>query len=115
LTLPERDLGYLEDVRKYAARALGHRADLSFQQFEADQARSDAVLLCLIRIGDASKRLSLEARTEFPELPWVSIIGMRNILVHEYGRVDYGRVWTVLIEELPRLRDELGAYLSRIP
>lgn len=94
---------------------MAHCDGMSFEQFAADETTTDAVLLCLIHVGEASKRLSIEARTEFPRFPWQSMIGMRNVLVHEYGRIDYVRVWDILTEHLPPLRDELEAYLSRIP
>ncbi len=40
--------------------------------------------------------------------------GMRHILVHEYGRVDYVKVWDVVMNELPALSGELEQYLRAI-
>ncbi|MEA2465402.1 MAG: Ribonuclease HepT-like [Acidobacteriota bacterium] len=40
--------------------------------------------------------------------------GMRHILVHEYGRVNYEKVWEVVTDELPALSAELGRYLEMI-
>jgi uncharacterized protein with HEPN domain len=112
--LPEHDLGYLNDICRYAARARSHIGDLSYAQFVADDTKTDAVVLCLIHLGEASKGLSPEARAEFSRFPWQSIIGMRNVLTHAYGRIDYERIWDVVMDQLPPLRDELQDYLSRI-
>lgn len=83
MTLPERDLGYLEDIRANAADALTIAEGRSFD--------------------------------EFPQFPWSAMKGMRHILVHEYGRVDYEKVWDVITTDLPRLRIELARYLGALP
>jgi len=42
----------------------------------------------IVIIGEAVRVLPLEFRQQHPEIPWFAIIGMRNILVHEYFAVD---------------------------
>ncbi|MCH8884962.1 MAG: DUF86 domain-containing protein [SAR324 cluster bacterium] len=37
------------------------------------------------------------------------IIGFRNILVHEYDRIDPEQVWCTVMRDLPDLRAELEA------
>ena len=55
-------------------------------------------------IGEASSRLSLEFRKNHPEQPWADIIGMRNVIVHDYGKVDAGEIWTAIHRDLPLLK-----------
>jgi uncharacterized protein with HEPN domain len=113
LTLPDRDLGYLEDIRKYAIRALSHVEGVTFAEFTGNIGRTDAVIRCLTVIGEAAGRLSKVARAELPQFDWVAMNGMRNILVHNYGRIDDEKVWDVVQNELPRLRDALNAFLMQ--
>ena len=34
--------------------------------------------------GDACRGISAELLARYPEVPWSAIIGMRNILIHDY-------------------------------
>jgi uncharacterized protein with HEPN domain len=113
--LPERDLGYLADVRKYAARALSHVEGMSAEQFIGSDTKIDAVIRCLIVIGEAAAHMSDNARAELPQLDWKAMSGMRHRLVHDYGRVDYEIVWGVLQDKLPQLVDDVTGYLARFP
>ena len=112
--MPERDLGYLEDVRKYAGRALSYTHDTTFEQFSNDTARTDAVIRCLTVIGEAAGRLSSAAVERFPQFEWSGMTGMRHVLVHEYGRIDLTKVWDVVTGKLPPLYAELERYLTEI-
>lgn len=55
-------------------------------------------------IGEAVAALPPDVRAEAPEIPWGSIVGMRNVLVHRYFAVDVARVWDVLQKDLQPLR-----------
>jgi uncharacterized protein with HEPN domain len=36
-------------------------------------------------------------------MPWIAMIGLRNIVAHEYARVDPGRIWTTATDDLAAL------------
>ncbi len=59
-------------------------------------------------MGEAASRVSPSVREAHPEIPWRTIIGFRNVLIHGYDGVDPERVWTAvsvhLREALPGLR-----------
>jgi uncharacterized protein with HEPN domain len=40
-------------------------------------------------------------RKQYPNIPWRQIVGLRNMLVHEYFGVDINIVWDVIRNELP--------------
>ena len=113
MTLPERDLGYLADIRKYAARAIAHVEGMTVDQFTSTDAMTDAVIRCLIVVGEAAGRLSEAARAELPQFDWSGMSGMRHRLVHDYGRIDHEIVWDVVQTNLPPLVDALTTYLAR--
>lgn len=62
-----------------------------------------AVLRELTVIGEAANRLTLRFRESHSELPWAKIVAFRNLLVHEYDRVDMETVWYVCERHLPPL------------
>ncbi len=48
----------------------------------------DAVLRNLAVVGEAVRSLSDETRSTMPQVPWASIAGLRNVVAHEYFRVN---------------------------
>ncbi|MCT7967467.1 DUF86 domain-containing protein [Laspinema sp. D1] len=58
-------------------------------------------------IGEAARALTSEIRNQHPEIPWTNIIGMRNILAHNYFEIDFDIVWVVVEQELPSLKQSL--------
>lgn len=72
----------------------------------------DAVARNFEIIGEASKRLSDQAKSAHPQVPWREIAGFRDILIHNYEGVDYLEVWNVIVEHLPRLRRAVGDLLE---
>ncbi len=93
-----------------------YEAALAAQRFAAgktrtslstDQAFEFAIRTALIVIGEAASKVSPEIREQYPQIPWQSMTGMRNILVHAYMNIDYDRVWGVITDDLPPLIAEL--------
>ena len=108
-----RDRVPLRHMRDAArdARTLAHnrtRADL-----DTDLALPRALVWCITVIGEAASQLSPEGRAALPELPWASIVGMRNRLVHGYYEIQLDRVWDVVIDDLPPLIAALEAVLAQ--
>jgi len=62
-------------------------------------------------IGEAVSRLPEDFRKRYPDTPWVKIIGMRNILVHNYFGIDTAIVWRVVERDLPILKRNINAML----
>jgi uncharacterized protein with HEPN domain len=56
----------------------------------------------LHRIGEAVSRLDAGFVAEHPTVEWQKMKGMRNVVAHEYGFIDYRIVWRALIDALPR-------------
>jgi uncharacterized protein with HEPN domain len=54
-------------------------------------------------IGEAARRVTPQFQQDHPEIPWHSIIGLRNILAHEYGDVQVDRVWLIATTSIPQL------------
>lgn len=58
-------------------------------------------------IGEAAKGVSDDFRKEYPDLPWKQMIGMRDRLIHGYFDVDLDIVWTTIVEDLPKLMNQI--------
>jgi uncharacterized protein with HEPN domain len=112
--LTSRDLGYLEDIRLHANDALAIANRIGRESFLADRTMQHAVIRCLTVIGEAANRVSVEMRETLPDIAWGEAVGLRNVLVHEYQRIDLSRVWTIVETDLPPLLKALNAYLGGV-
>ena len=83
----------------------------SFENFLDDEKTQDAIMYNIIILGEAAKRIDQEFQDEHPEIPWASIIGTRNVIVHGYDQVKLQIVWDILSKDLPSLKIKLQSIL----
>lgn len=55
----------------------------------------------LHRVGEAISRLPDDFTAAHPEVAWRQMKGMRNVVAHAYGYIDYRMVWRALTQNLP--------------
>lgn len=70
---------------------------------EFDRKTSDAILYNLVVIGEAANQIGEELRAKAPEIPWGDIVGLRNLIAHEYFRVDLDVIQEIVAESLSPL------------
>ena len=94
----------IENIEKYAVRGKNI--------FENDELVQTWILHHLQILGEAAAKISDEYQDSHPDIPWLKIIGMRNILVHDYFRIDTKAVWAVVKDDLPVLKQAIRAMMS---
>lgn len=112
------DLAAIVDIVTASRQALSFVAGMDLERFLTDVKTSSAVILQLLILGEASKRLSAEFRSYHSEMPWSEISRMRDRLIHHYRRTDPKEVWRTVEKDLPevlRILEPLIAGLSRDP
>ncbi len=81
-------------------------------------AKSDLIQNWMIRyiqiIGEAAARLTEATRSANPDVPWTEIVGMRNILVHQYFGIDIEAVWNAVEKNLPALKTQIERMLREL-
>ena len=98
----------LDSSREAVAFAKGHtRADL-----DTDRKLDLSLVRLLEIIGEAARGTSAEFRQEHPDLPWKSMIGMRDRLIHGYFDINLEVVWKTVTEDLPPLILQLAKIVS---
>ena len=70
-----------------------------------------ASAFCISQIGELAKDVSESAQSAYPQIPWRSIKGMRNRIVHEYENVDLAVLWGTITKSLPLLVESIDAWL----
>jgi uncharacterized protein with HEPN domain len=109
----ERDPGLLYDIVLAAQKALRYTDTLSAEQFLADELTQDAVLRHVTIIGEAANRISGSTRAAI-DLPWKRIVGQRQVVVHDYGRIDMALIWATVRNDLPPLVAAIEQHLSAL-
>ena len=109
-----RDLVKCEDMRIHAERACRYINGKSLEEFLTDDMTKDAVVRCVEVIGEAAKLVSEDTRSKSEKIPWTSIIGMRNMLAHDYGVINLDKVYEVVTVHLPHLMENIRPLLSAL-
>ena len=86
----------LSNIEKYAAR--GERA------FCEEELIQVWIIYYIQVAGEAANQLSDSFKRNRTDIPWKSIIGMRNVLVHQYFGLDLGEIWDTVTNDLPLLK-----------
>jgi uncharacterized protein with HEPN domain len=69
----------------------------------------------LMIIGEAVRSLDPTLKQRYPATPWREIAGMRNILVHDYFRINQDIVWETVEKHVPQLKAEIQKMLAELP
>jgi uncharacterized protein with HEPN domain len=106
-----KDRLYLESIRDCMERIAEYTAT-GEDAFMASRLIQDGVIRNLEVIGEATKNLSSELRDANPAIPWRQIAGMRDVLIHDYLKVNLARVWRTVATDLPPLRAVVSELLA---
>lgn len=96
----------LEKIEKYTTR--GEKV------FYEDELIQTWVIHHLQIIGEASRATSEQFKAKYPQVLWLKIADFRNLIVHEYFRVDLKIVWAIVENELPKLKQQINDILEDI-
>ncbi|MBI1318359.1 MAG: DUF86 domain-containing protein [Candidatus Hydrogenedens sp.] len=107
MPLDVKDAARLWDMLDAARAAVEFTTGLTQAGYAEDRKTRNAVERNLEIIGEAARHVSDDVRTRFREIPWTSVIGLRNIIAHEYGEILHEKVWAICTRRLPALIAQL--------
>ena len=110
-----RDSAWLLDIKCAGQLVVEFSRGMSREDLELDKQKQSAILHQIQIAGEATKRLSREFREQHPQINWSQIAGMRDIIVHQYDRLDFDIVWQVIQQSIPEMLEEIASVLPVNP
>ncbi len=95
-----------------AINAIEKYASHGRENFDSDELIQVWILHHLLIIGEACRIMPKEIYDADPTIPWKGIIGMRNILIHQYFSIDADIVWEMVIRDVPILKKNITRLLK---
>lgn len=100
-------LVYIRDILESMNLIEKYIRGFTFDKFKENYEIQDAVIRRLGIIGEAASRLTKEFKEKNFSIPWKQIIGLRNVLIHEYSDVKLEIVWKIIKEDLPKTKKKI--------
>jgi uncharacterized protein with HEPN domain len=97
----------LDDLLDAAQRIVDLASDVPTGHLGQDRDTSERILWNLVVLGEAVKRMRMQTRERFPEVPWKMIAGTRDRVTHHYEGIDWEVVARIITQELPPLLPRL--------
>jgi uncharacterized protein with HEPN domain len=105
------DKVYLKHILEAIGTIEEYLADIEDEaSLKQNRMAFDAVVRNLGIIGEAANNLSNEFKQKHPELPYSDIIGMRNVIIHDYLGTNVKIIWDTCKEDLPILKEQLSTF-----
>ncbi len=102
----QKVIRYIEDIEQYIA-------GLEAKDFLDDKKTITACAFTVSQIGEIVKEITSDTMKQYNLIPWNSIKGMRNRIVHDYENVDLSVLWGTIKQSLPELKEQLKDILLK--
>ncbi len=112
---PERDIGYLEDMRRHAGEAVEFLGDKSAADLREDIRTQYATIRTAEIVGEAASQLSKPFKQAHPDLAWRKAMGLRNELIHGYRGVQLAILIDTVRNDFPKLIADIDSILAEEP
>ena len=112
---PRVPTSLLEDILEAIGNVQSYVQHMTFDEFASDMKTVKAAAFEIAVIGEAATHVPEELKARFPDIPWSKMVSMRNVIIHEYFRVDVQILWQTIVGNLPPLIPKLEEILGRHP
>lgn len=108
------DRARLQHIQDAILEIVSYTNNISFEDFKSNSMALFASVKQLEIIGEAANNITEHFKKLYNEIEWRKIIGLRNLLVHEYFGIDETVVWGIIKKDLPKLQEEVKQILKQI-
>jgi len=115
--MPEtnRDLASLWDMAQAIVNINEVITDTNREQFLANWREQSIIERQLEILGEAARRISEDFQQEHSDIDWRKIIGLRNVIAHQYDRIEPDLIWAIITSDLLGLEQKIQHLLPHLP
>ena len=96
---------FIDDIIESIEKIERYVKGMEFSNFENDDLTIDGVIRNLEVIGEASAHIPDNIRNNYKDLPWKRIVGLRNIAIHGYFKIDLAIIWKIITKNIPETKE----------
>lgn len=105
---------YVDDMIGFVEKVVAYTDGLDQASFMANGLNYDATVRNLELIGEAANHIPEHVRQICPSIPWRQLVATRNRLIHGYMGIDNDTLWSIIVEDIPPLLEELRKLKTRV-
>ncbi len=102
---------YLSEILASMDKIERYTKGVSYEEFIRNEQLVDAVERNIEKIGEAAAAIPDAIREEHPDVPWKTIVGLRNKVIHHYFAVDHDVIWQIATKNIPATRGRIAEIL----
>jgi uncharacterized protein with HEPN domain len=107
-----------ESLHRIQRRSANIRSPDDFTTNEDNLDKLDSIAMMLIAVGESFKKIDFETDgewlTKYPEIDWHGVIGLRNVLAHDYFDIDPEEIYKICRRDVPQLLNTVQRVLKEI-
>jgi uncharacterized protein with HEPN domain len=108
----------MDAVQRVNRRFTGIKTPQDFLATDINHDKLDAISMLLIAVGESFKKIDKETEglflKKYPEIDWKGVIGVRNILAHDYFDIDVEEIYKICQRDIPQLLKTLKHMLESV-
>lgn len=112
--MPKDYKKYFKDILEAIEKVQKHTALIPRDVFPSNTLILEYVNRKLGIIGEAASKIPKNILEQYPVVEWKKIIGLRNILIHDYYKTDPQIIWDIIHNDLPILEEKVKQVLKKL-
>lgn len=110
--MQNKEIRSLQKMIEYIEKSIKYIDGYTYEEFIKDNKTVDATVFNISQIGELVKNISEETKSQYTNIEWNMIKGLRNRIIHDYEGINLKSIWYILKNDILELENELKKILA---